>query len=264
MAGFYYWFPESTPITRGSHLNEEILRQCQLDYSLHDCTEQINECVVRESEGPGGAGTLVYPKPTHGKDPATLYGYKPESQQWLDRGGFYIGWETDAPPQPDDLSRQEINLGYAYERDGMRWHIPIVRSHDETPSLPADYVFTSAGEMQAVPKQQFRSHWDLAGDAFEYLETHSDNMSDEERHERWPEEKLVRMALTFLGLNYRIGIHEVTALSQCGNPILDQSSVSFILHAATDWPRYVEYKKKAHHLRNSKPSMVSAEKKHGE
>lgn len=244
MAGFLYFFPDSPPLEKDGLIDHAVLKPLLLDLALEDVKFPIGDAVLTTTEGPEHqVGQFLYPKPTHGRDPA-YYGYKPEIQTWLDRGDFWLGWETEQPPGPEDLQRKAVFHGYSIrDGQGQPWHIPIVRSQDRTPSLPSDYIFSNTGELESVIKLQYRTHWELAGEMFERLEQIGD-MTSEEIAERWPEEMIVRACLAFVGINYRIGPHEATALHHIGTPLLETEWLAYVIHAVTDWPVYLEFKKK--------------------
>ena len=91
--------------------------------------------------------------------------------------------------------------------------------------------------------KEFRTHWDLAGRALDYLKDRKLNaeITDEELRRKWPETTLVKWASTFLQINYKISYHEMDALYELDKAVFDTDFSATVLMAVTNWPVWVEY-----------------------
>jgi hypothetical protein len=98
------------------------------------CTDKGPEwCQVLQNGPDGGRGMVGMWRTNHPElDP--LWGVQLDKQKWLPgpankngrkKGDFWIGWETERPPKPDDLRRAKMHSGgYVTLRDGNHWLIP--------------------------------------------------------------------------------------------------------------------------------------------
>ena len=126
-----------------------------------------------------------------------------------------------------------------------KWILPVVKSPEKKETIPCNYEFEEDGEtLVQVSKPEYREHWELAGEAAEYLFNTAARI---ELKPEWTEDWAILTAIKFLGINYRIGPHEVTALSRAGVAVVDTNFAVQVLHAAVHWSAVVkttEYVKK--------------------
>jgi hypothetical protein len=161
-------------------------------------------------------------------------------QTWLDRGQFWIGWEKANAPSHDDLARKGQAAGYRlHDQHGNQWVLPIVRSPVDRGTLPLEYSFSPEGELIKKVKKQHERYWELAGEAMDYLIANGE-VDQEEIDQRWPEEWVIRSAVEFLGINYRIGIHEIAALCEAGRAVVDTDFAIQVFYAVTDWEKVTQ------------------------
>lgn len=248
MAGFIYWFPGTrADVVNNDKLRDSLLHECGLSTSLADCrsvdlTNNTESVITGSSCGPDGKpGCLVYPKHVDGSDPEIGWGYFPEQQTWLQRRGFWIGWDKQRPPEPEDLERQHVYSSHIItDAHNRRWKIATIRALGEQQCLPVDYYYDADGCQHKAVKIEYRNLWELAGEVFDSFNRDA-RMDIKEDRESW----LVDAALTFLGLNYRVGRHEVTALREAGRGIMDTMWVVTINTVAIDWATYLEHQKKS-------------------
>lgn len=229
MPGFLYFFERE--IGPGK-LSKEAVN------SLHSI-ERFNppiDCLATKCIGPNGKPGFTLFQDTVNVIPELT---PSSSHEWLDRGDFWIGWDKMNPPTPDDLQRDAIiKNGYKLEdSNGNSWHLPIVRSYQRSSMLPADYAFGADGSVTSVPKPCYKTYWDLAGELFEYQVSGA-------KSESWPEARVVLAAVTMLGLNYRVTIHELEAMRTMGHPVLDTNFAINVIMATTDFLNYLAFKKK--------------------
>ena len=239
MAGFLYFFPHSDDkLLQAGKLNPVVLERCGLKSVFSEQQDASIDCEVElKCTGPEGLqGTLVYYKPVHGgKSPHG--GFNATSQLWFDRGEFWIGVEKGNEPKPRDLERRAVYPAFNLtDRHGNRWQLPTIRMPDGRGSIPVEYGFSKEGEVIHRVCREFRDAWDLAGEALDMLRAGA-----EERQEKWPESKQVRMAVDFLSINYRVSIHEMAAMYECDRAVLDTELAVNCFMAVTNWPVWVEY-----------------------
>ena len=115
MAGFTYYVPELAGVNA-----EELVAGLpeMLRAVFREHTPAFRGC----DAGPdGGKGQCV-------KATGKGNGYRPAEQEWLDTGdGYWLGWEKDAKPGPEDLQRPARLQGYdVVLKDGNTWHVPAV------------------------------------------------------------------------------------------------------------------------------------------
>jgi len=101
-------------------------------------THAVRGPSVTDSVGPGGAVLAIQP----GRDGVEAKcGYYPDEQCWEpidDTDGnvlYWVGWEKERPPTPEDLSRNRaVDWDGVELADGKRWPIPLV--HPTNTTLP--------------------------------------------------------------------------------------------------------------------------------
>lgn len=175
-----------------------------------DCMEYIS---FNESKGPDGtSGLLMYALPTSKEKPFALR-YRPADQTWIDCETHWIGIQNDNPPQPEGLQRRKIVDSYTYTlADQREWKCPRIR-RGANPLLPA-YWKVNKGTFMLEVKEQYQDVWEAS--------------------EEWSSARVTFMeafliCVTCLGLNYRVGANELSAMNA-----LDSESAHDVILAALD------------------------------
>lgn len=115
MGQFLYYFPGV------SGVDDDAIGKAE----LRPVFDGVPYATRRVSGGPDGRdGTIVasalgcQPEPRFSKD----------TQEWRECGAFWLGWERDAMPSPDDLARDTMIGGYQIRLGDERdWMIPVGR-----------------------------------------------------------------------------------------------------------------------------------------
>lgn len=235
--GFYYWFPiERNKLVneRTGRLNLDTLASFEAAYLFEGRDVVPDQTVWLATEGPGGnLGVLLYPKPVGEAELPKCF-YDPDSQDWVRFKGYWIGRQNDSLPKPADLFRRRPLIGgyWVTDRNGNDWRIPCVRAKSESESsLPKVYGFDADGNYLAKIREQDQAIWELAGDAIDYLL----------RRKELKDEQVNRMAISFIGANYHLGVGEVYALATWGYEFLETEFVCKLLACVTDWQAVDEF-----------------------
>ena len=239
MAGFYY-FLEGLKETPSGVLPADVVELHRLQ-SLSDCLSIPAQLVVSTAKGPSGrSGHVLYPKPANGSQPR-FYSFNPEQQTWIPRGDkLWIGWDSINPPTPEELIRRKPAGGMMLTDEfDRKWCIPVVRSPIDRGSLPLDYTFDPDGSVVKRIKPIHERIWELSGRAHDYLLKVGEVPQDKIEAE-FPESWVIQTAVEFLGINYRVGIHEAAAFVEMGQTVLDTDLAMFIFRAVTDFGKVEE------------------------
>jgi len=239
VAGFYY-FIEGLKETPSGVLPADVVELHRLQ-SLSDCLSIPAQLVVSTAKGPSGrSGHVLYPKPANGSQPR-FYSYNPDGQTWIPRGDkLWIGWDSINPPTPEELIRRKPAGGMMLTDEfDRKWCIPVVRSPIDRGSLPLDYTFDPDGSVVKRIKPIHERIWDLSGRAHEYLMQVGAVPQDKIESE-FPESWVIQTAVEFLGINYRVGIHEAAAFVEMGQTVLDTDLAMYIFRAVTDFAKVEE------------------------
>ena len=125
-------------------------------------------------------------------------------------------------------------------------------------SLPVEYGFDPDGKVINRICREFKNVWELSGEALDYLQA-SFAETVVELSESWPEDRLVKMALSFLGVNYRVSLHEMAAMFELDRAVFDTEFITSVLVAVTNWPVWVEFLESKTEDEKKKPlSLVAA------
>lgn len=233
MGGFLYFVPARSGIAK------EDLAGIGLGY-LEPC-----QVVFRTaSGGPGGKAGVVFTAPAVGVEAETgLVGYHPTQQDWepMDGRDVWLGRRRGQTFGPADFLRATGHDGHWVKLgDGHEWLVPVLRMLDGVTPLPRRLKLTGAGwvpsdvlpDYQDVFSEACRL-WDLmAGITEDGTVTYNDECG---------------LAVAALGLNYRVGPGEISALG-----LLDTRTSGQVLKAVVDWPALEAIKKK---LDSGEPSL---------
>lgn len=225
---FLYFVPDlSKP-----QVTREWLRSSPLCEVLRDVWERsegwrllhITEC----NRGPNGQrGILLAANPC---DEQGAF-YVEDQQDWRDVGSHWIGIDRRYKPTAESLRRRRLVPGIEVElATGGVWVLPIIRKpNSETvlPSMPCIPLVQTSG--RGVPAaripERYQGIWELTGRLFNWYflsvpltDTKADSAS-----------VLYDAAAVCLGVNYRVGPHELDSL-EC----LEDDDVTEIIRAAID------------------------------
>lgn len=174
--------------------------------------------------GPNGSnGCILALVPMSGE--CGEVGYYPDRQTWIpvgptDAPKYWLGWNTQKPPTPDTLRRDRIVSGYEYTLgDGHDWTAPTIRRPNGKTNLPEVWGVDPAGAFAARLHPDYDRFWQLAGEMFKVALEQID----------WEQPQTFAAAVECLGLNYRVGPHEVSALG-----LLTSETYPLVFGAAID------------------------------
>ena len=179
--------------------------------------------------GPGGhVGTIFAHVPVGSEFVAD---YHPGKQTWVPIGNEWLEWLTDDKPTEKSLRRDQIVRGYAVDlNDDCSWIAPTIRCQPagSRVTLPQALGLGEDGKLVARVKPQYQRYKDLAEKAWNH-----------KIHGGLNNGELWALAADLLSLNYRVGQHEVAALSlfELIDPASDVSPNWYqIIDASYDWP----------------------------
>lgn len=258
---FNYFLPgvAKETVAPGEKLDHAFLATLGLSSVLADVHRVPGDATVTYMQkGPSGCpgGTVIAPVRKHSGPPQVLVNDGLQTWTSTREGKVWIGRITKDPVSPRELERIELIAGEDVpDETGNLWRIPIARApHWNLPygTLPQSYTFDEQGETQAHLLPKFEWLWDLAGEIQAWYAANRrlpDDATDEEKQEhakvvRLPFSKLVQYAGRILGVNYRVGFAELTALHQAGAPVLTNNTVHAICQACYGWQVVEEAKKK--------------------
>ena len=190
MGGFVYYIPGTKSI--------ESIKTAGLTYVFDGCNPTHTLC----HHGPdSGEGLVCVPRPIGDTEDPTRCGYFQDRQQWVQCGAFWIGWEN--LPSPADVARRRMIYGMPIEMgDGNEWQIPHAYAHDGESALPQRQVFVDGAPAWSVPAE-YQQIEDDGKRVYDSLMGESGSI---------PRDECVPIIHRAIGVNYRIGPNEITAL----------------------------------------------------
>ncbi len=145
-----------------------------------------------------------------------------DGQSWtrVADGNYWIGFDQDAPPAPDELQREYVVTGPEHELgDGRIWTCPIVRRQGVQNALPSRWgVDPTTGEYASTMLPRYSAAWAAAG-----------KILNAQFGGELSRQGALDLCVQMLAINYRIGVHEVSLLG-----LLDDTNWKLIWRAATD------------------------------
>lgn len=189
MSGFLLYQPTDKPSPRETPALDGLDRQG--DGQLR---------AVIDRKGPdAGSGTLWYCHDEARKASWPVLEYRPTTQTWIKapQGAWWLGWETDKRPTPDDLNRSVNTVAGFYARlnDGCRWVIP------NGPMLPIDFSLGDDGQLVEVVKTAWRSTYEKTVKAFDLATSLMDRDDPIDATNR---DEIAAYCGELLAINYRL------------------------------------------------------------
>lgn len=136
---------------------------------------------------------------------ATVPGFYPDRQTWLDQGEFWLGWETENMPGPEDLLRprpvggEPVALG-----DGREWLVPMLGPAWR--DLPGYLKAKPGGGCEVVLRDEYKPLCEESEFWFDVLKSGGTYSLD----------RFFKFAADALATNYRVGMAEAGALKLIG------------------------------------------------
>lgn len=211
MPQFFYFIPGK------NHLTLADIHAAGLAYAIPAPPFTQRQCTGPDAQ-PGAVFTL-------GDNPAVAY--HPQTQTWTKSviGNFHVGYETDAPPSPEDLARPDMIDHYsAILGDGKRWQLPTAVFHDGTSPLPKVRELQPDGSIHRRPAKQYEQLF-LDGDKISSVFRNSEDLTD---REEWD------ICIRALATNYRLSHDEANLLGA----LEDRATPAILaaLIARDEWP----------------------------
>lgn len=190
------------------------------------------------NSGPGGASGIIIAAANPSHIPSQPIGYFPDRQTWVDVGGTWLGYDNVERPHPEALRREKLTAGHeVILGDGNSWIAPVIRKHDEgrwSCNLPMKTGLNPAGEYTEAVRADVAWAWDAACELWNAR--YADGGITKGR--------FLEVVTKLLGLNYRIGPHEVFALDLFDSENMTELVFAFLDVAATEsWCEAQESKK---------------------
>lgn len=209
---FLYFIPNA----RGATVTDEQVRGWGLGHALVGLPVTTTQVT---GKGPGGRPGLLLTTP--GGDQRLL----PDTQTWRDCGAFWLG-HADRPTA-DELQRDDAVGGPTVVlEDGDLWMVPIARPIASAPTFPQVLGVDAAGALQVRASERFKEEVELGDRVFAWMTDKEENPTNED---------VFRAAARILGINYRVGAHELSALG-----VLTDRNIVEICRAYIDFQAIVE------------------------
>lgn len=213
---------------RGQSLSitRSLIREAGLADTFSDVSEDHVGYNQLPGRGPGDlSGSIIF---YCDREPPRRLGYYPAEQQWTSIGDgsqLWVGVDSDESPTPENLQKRRIHPGYPLELgDGKTYTIPVVRRPDGSTNLPTDMVFDAAGKLQEPIKPAYTRYWETSAEVCQWFFGGEAIAPDKAR--------ALQLAIEVLGLNYRYGMAEHSALR-----LIDATNFLAILALSVDLPR---------------------------
>jgi len=203
--------------------------------------DRMDDISQREAgTGPNGAGGLVIAAASP-DDAQRSIGYYPDRQTWValpdgPDGRLSLGWSSDEKPLPKDLARDEQIDGYLLDLGsaGNEWIIPIARRFPTGSELPASLALGPDGAVVRTVLPRFAAAWSDAERIWPaILAQHEPDRVEPADRRPIDDVEGFALAARILGINYRVGPWEVSALG-----LLTTQTLPAILGAFVDFPAY--------------------------
>ena len=232
MGGFVYYFPKcrlaNAAVVKARGLLDVLGTTKIESREVHAGPDKGSGCVVAR----------------HGNNGSVQY--SPESQTWVGvhDADYWIGFDTDTPPSPNDLARDSIISGHFVTlEDGNSWLVPAARIFPDGSALPQRLMLGPNGELVSTVLPRFAAISRDAERVWESLRaglvSPSDGKSSSEKDDLKSTEDVEPLlvteawtiAIAALGINYRVGQAEISALG-----VITTANLKHILEAFVDLP----------------------------
>lgn len=236
---FQYFIPKLPPAA----VTPDLIREIGLGDVARDCLgpRVWERRTVRNEvhgKGPDGSnGTLFAMPPINGDAP--VIGYYPQRQDWRPvrakpKPGeteapilYWLGFDREDRPRPETVRRARLVEGYDLELvDSQTWTCPTIRRIGGRPGVPTVWGVSQCGGFSETVDDEYRDLWELAGEMMEAITGRRD----------WNKPETFAAAVRCLGLNYRVGPHEVSAIG-----LITSENYPQIFKAAIDGDALLAY-----------------------
>ncbi len=223
MSSPIYFFPitkREELVTCEGKLITAKLDEYGLSAVLGDVAPNSFFAVDHPTQGPGGKSGCFFATNTRGSVHVRA-GYYPDFQRWTHvrrDPDLWIGIDNEFPPLPADLVRPTTIPGWKVRMaDGCDYEIPVIRSPLGVTKLPRNMYRDVDGVLQVAVKPQYEQLWDRAGVLWD-RHVRGDSGEDgtplsgvfSKAGLDWS--IILDECLCFLGLNYRYGTYEQSAM----------------------------------------------------
>ena len=200
-----------------------------------------NATVSRETTaGPGARGGIVV---AHKGTEAGNVRYDPTGQTWRKiSDGVYLGFDPANRPGPADLQRDEIIRGYPVTlADGNDWIIPLARIFPDgmaakalpNGAIPQALGLDDEGKLTKKPLAEFAEICEFAERIWDIVRADAGLLDEGETVAPLEDAEAWKIAVKALGVNYRVGGREVSALE-----LLTTANVMALLQTFVDFPSF--------------------------
>ena len=227
MAGLLYYVPKLRGADKGQ------LKKVGIDTQI----EAGITFVAIIGTGPdGGTGGVVVPKTPREGGKVPDVGYYPDKQRWEKAPGkeYWIGHETENPPTPADLAREDIISGHQVKLvDGNEWTIPVARVFSGGTLLPSALRLGEDGEIEKTILHKFEGFSKRSEALWEQL-VNIVFVSDEDPDREEGEDYDItvkdgwEIACEALCLNYAMTQREISFLSLISTDNVKQVLISIV------------------------------------
>jgi len=202
MARFIYFIPglDHTP-------SDIDLENVGLGHLKNNWSEYVG------STGPTNKGGAIFGGSCKVQN-GVLIGYYKDTQEWTEYndGKFWIGYQKDYKPKPENLEKENVLIGYeVLLGDGNKWMIPIARRFESGCILPQSVFLDGAGVLKGEILEEFIVFSKQAEDIFD------DFISEMEPDKKFKAKVntvgyMFEIAVEAISLNYNISKWEISLL----------------------------------------------------
>lgn len=201
---------------------------------------------VDAGPGQGGPGVLfaalpagVTPEPGEVEKALATPGYcaDPSRQTWIAGAGFWVGYDHDRKPGPEDLARASQRAGYFHDSEGYRWLVPVARRLDGSSGFDERIVYEPSGDLQQMPLDRYSGLCLFASEHFEALTRLFAASGVDEAYIEY-DRRFADVTCEALGVNYHVGRYELSLLGA-----LTKENTAHMASLLCDAPMLVEVAK---------------------
>lgn len=159
-----------------------------------------------------------------------MIGYYKDRQTWeeCNNGKFWIGYQNDFKPGPEDLKRMNQLEGHEVELgDKNEWLIPVARRFDAGCVLPKSIYLDGAGLITGTTLDEYISYSKKAEDIFNDLCATLDKVKNYE-YKVNTYGYMFEIALEALNINYNISKWEMSILKLLNTKISNNINLAIV------------------------------------